>query len=64
MLEDGFVSEKRDDAIGTHCVHEEVAVDLGVVLLHLLLHLGQSRLLLSRVDLFILRGILGGVIHS
>lgn len=45
----------------TDRVHEEVAVDLSVVLLHFLLNLSQRQLLLSSGDLFILKGTLGAL---
>lgn len=37
-------------------VHEQIAVDLGIVLLHLLLNICSRQLLLAPFNLFILEG--------
>lgn len=43
--------------ISTHHVHKQVAVDLGIVLLHLLLNISSCQLLLlANFSLFILQG--------
>lgn len=44
----------------THHIHEQIAVDLSVVFLHLLLNVWSCQLLLGPVDLFILEGSVTG----
>lgn len=40
----------------THRIHEEIAVDLSIILLHLLLKLCSRKLHLHTFNLFILKG--------